>query len=245
MTTASINMAIYRHHIPYLLDILGISDLSRDPVLIFGFHDCIYLPRKTLIQFIKHHIKLGLQLLLKRKFRGLKRRSIGKIPEKYMATSFQEILERYEMHDVKILDWFDHRADIQLDMNHPIPSDLKERFNTLFDFGSIEHVFDTKQCMMNLFDLLKLDGHLILHTPCNGYFDHGFHTFSPECLLQTLDLNGFEIKYLKYTSPDGLELGNPDSVCDTLIWIVAKKVQETECFKIPQQGRWKEKYDNL
>ena len=235
-------MAVLRDHIPYYLDILCMDEFLRDPVLVFGSQDCYCEKKRTLKKFIKQRAKLWFQLLLKRKFEGVKHRRLRKIPLEFQVNNLQEILKNYGMNEVKTLDFFDDRADFNFDMNNPLLSDLKGRFKTVIDIGSIEHVFDTKQCLWNLFDLLQTEGHLLIHTPCNGYFDHGFHTFSPEYLAQSVELNGFKIKYLKFSTPDGIELKNPNSVCDALIWIVARKVKNIKHFNIPQQGRWEKSY---
>ncbi|MBN2301344.1 MAG: hypothetical protein JXN60_02380 [Lentisphaerae bacterium] len=86
--------------------------------------------------------------------------------------------------------------------------------------------------------LVKENGHLFIHTVCNGYFNHGFHTFSPDCLLQALDLNGFSIRYLHFSTPDGIELNSPSIVVDALIWLVARRDKIVEPFSVPQQQKW-------
>jgi len=235
-------MAVLRDHIPYYLEILDIDEFLRDPILIFGFHGCWYEEKRISKRFVKQRVMLWLQFLSKMKFRGVKFRSLRKIPVKFQENNLQEILKNYGMNEVKTLDLFDDRADFNFDMNTPLPSDLKGRFKTVIDIGSLEHIFDTKQCLWNLFSLLQTEGHLLIHTPCNGYFDHGFHTFSPECLTQAIELNGFKIEYLKFATPCGIELRNPDSVCDALILIVAKKLKHIKHFNIPQQGRWERIY---
>ncbi len=236
-------MAISSDHIPYYIDILGVEDFLRDPVLVFGFQDCKYRRRRTFVKLIKQRAKLWLQMLLKRKFERVKYRGLREVPTEFQANDLQEILKNYGANDVRTLDLFDDRADFDFDMNHPLPPDVKGQFKTVIDIGSVEHVFDTKQCLSNLFDLVQIDGQLLIHTPCNGYFNHGFHTFSPGCLLQSLEINGFDIRYLKFSTPDGIEITSPKSVCDALIWIVARKVSNVEHFVVPQQKRWKEQYE--
>lgn len=235
-------MAVLRDHIPYYLDILSIDGFLKDPALVFGFQDCCYGEKQTLMGSFKQRAKLWLQLLLKRKFGGVKHRGLRDIPVVFQANNLEEVLKNYGMKEVNTIDLFDDRADFIFDMNSPLLPDLKGRFRTILDIGCIEHVFDTKQCLWNLFNMLQNGGHLLIHTPCNGYFDHGLHTFSPECLIQTIQMNGFETRYLKFSTPDGIELEDPNSVCDALIWIVARKVENLEHFHIPQQGRWQKHY---
>ena len=69
-------------------------------------------------------------------------------------------------------------ANIVLDLS--MPHKIEKKFNTLIDYGTIEHVFDSKQCIYNYFSLIEVGGNLILATPCNNYAGHGFFQFSPE-----------------------------------------------------------------
>jgi hypothetical protein len=189
-------------------------------------------------------IKLYFKLLLRNKsFKAARRTEQPEIPAKFRANNLQEVLRNYGMNSVKTIDLFDNRADLRLDMNASLPSELIQQFNTVIDIGTIEHVFDTKQALSNLMGLVGERGHLLIHTPCKGYFNHGFHTFSPECLLQALELNGFSIKYLKFSTPDGIEIENPGYAVDALIWIVAERLTTHKEFIVPQQGRWKTYYE--
>jgi SAM-dependent methyltransferase len=136
------------------------------------------------------------------------------------------------------VDAFDKRAAIHHDMNTPVPAFLHDAFNTILDIGSMEHVFDTKQCIENLFRMLRNGGHILIHTACRGYFDHGLHTFSPECIVGALLDNGFELRYLKYSSTDGYLLQAPVLDDDVLLWAVGRKVKNVSPFVPPQQSRW-------
>lgn len=219
-------MGIVRDHIPYYLDILGIEGFLKDPILVFGFQEWKNIRKRTLKELIKQRVKLHVFFMIRNKtFAVAKYRRLQEIPDRFKANNLQEVLKNYGMESVKTLDLFDERADYHFDMNNKLPHDLNGQFNTVIDIGSIEHIFDTKQTLWNLFNLVKTGGHLLIHTPCNGYYNHGFYTFSPECLLQAIELNGFSLKYLKYSTPDGIEIENPAIVNDAIIWIVAQKIR--------------------
>lgn len=236
-------MAVLREHIPYFADILGLEGFLKDPVLVFGFQDCLYKIRRPLSRGAILRAKIYLTLLQKRRpLASASFRDTAAVPPNFQAADLQQILGNYGSRQVSTLDLFDVRADFRHDMNYPLPAEMKRRFGTVIDVGSLEHVFDTKQCLANLFELVADDGHLMLHAPCNGHFDHGFHTFSPECLLQALDLNGFEIRYLKYSTSGGVELTDPGAAFNAVIWIVARKLVHRDHFVIPQQGRWTRAY---
>ena len=242
-------MTVLHYHIPYYLDVFNIPGFLKDPVLIFGFQD-VYHGRKRSVgsrieRRIKRRVKYWMEMRM-RKRRGLiNLRLVRAIPKEFQEGNLSDILKNLGLRDIRTMDYFDKRADIIHDMNLPLDHSLWGLFSTVIDIGSLEHVFDTKQCLWNLFRLLKLNGHLLLDTPCNGYFDHGFHTLSPECLIQAVELNGFEIKYLKYSTPDGYELEHPGIVSNAIIWLAAEKKEDKESFVIPQQGCWRDIYQTV
>lgn len=141
------------------------------------------------------------------------------------------------------LDLYDPRASLRYDMNYPVPKSEHNKYRTLIDIGSLEHVFDTRQCLENCLRMVAVGGHYLLHTPVNGYYGHGFHTFNPSALLGALELNGFKVIYKKYSREDGTPVGDPGEGGDVLIWLVAVKEAEFEEFKNPQQGGWRLLYD--
>src|ERR1039457_5486417 len=73
------------------------------------------------------------------------------------------------------LDLFDPRSELRYEMNHRVPEHEHGRYATFIDIGSLEHVFDTRQCFENCLRMVAPGGHYLLHTPVNGYYAHGFH----------------------------------------------------------------------
>jgi hypothetical protein len=140
------------------------------------------------------------------------------------------------------LDLFDPRSELRYDMNYRVPESEHGRYSTFIDIGSLEHVFDTRQCFENCLRMVAPGGHYLLHTPVNGYYAHGFHVFNPECLRGGLELNGFRVIYEKYSTVDGRPVADPSSPGDTLAWIVARKEREMDKFVCPQQGKWYTRY---
>ncbi len=137
---------------------------------------------------------------------------------------------------VVTLDLFDADADEQLDLNQVVPERLWGAFNTVLDIGSIEHVFDTRACIENYLRMVRIGGHICVHAPVAGYFDHGFHTFAPEALRGAFLENGCDVVYEKFTGGPMAENEN------TIMWLVARKDEECEEFRCPQQGRWARMY---
>ncbi|GDY19114.1 hypothetical protein LBMAG56_04590 [Verrucomicrobiota bacterium] len=92
------------------------------------------------------------------------------------------------------------------DLNQPVPADLEQRYDVVIDGGTLEHVFNFPVAMANSMKLVKPGGHLILFTPANNYFGHGFYQFSPELFYRVLaPENGFVVeRMLGWEEGDGM-----------------------------------------
>ena len=83
-------------------------------------------------------------------------------------------------------------ASIIADFNQPLETALRGRFTLFADFGSIEHIFDIRQAVENIFRLLAPDGTVLIKTQANGYAGHGFYQISPELFYSAFsEANGF------------------------------------------------------
>lgn len=86
-------------------------------------------------------------------------------------------------------------ADLVHDLNRPIPPEWAEGYDALIDGGTLEHVFNFPVAISNCMKLVKTGGHLMLFTPANNYFGHGFYQFSPELFYRVLaPENGFVVE---------------------------------------------------
>lgn len=164
------------------------------------------------------------------------------MPPDFRHDDLKQILAARGIHDVSALDPFDPRADLQYDLNLPVPEAEIEKYAVVFDIGCLEHVFDTRQCIENCLRMVKTGGTYVLHTPVSGYFGHGLHVLSPEALTGALRLNGFEVLYERYCTRAGLEVADPSIGGDVLMWIVARKTRRIDEFAVPQQGKWETEY---
>ena len=163
------------------------------------------------------------------------------IPDsQFSEKTMKEVLNNFGIgiEDIYTLDYLDKRADIIHNMNYPLDNKFNGKFSTVIDIGSLEHVFDTKTCLSNLFKALKVGGHILLHTPVKGFYNHGLHTFSPELVINSLKLNGFDIIYEKYSNWSGNVFKTPDEDLNVLLWVVAQKITNNKNFICPQQEMW-------
>jgi hypothetical protein len=65
------------------------------------------------------------------------------------------------------------------DLNEPIPSRLANQFDTVLDFGTLEHVLDARCAITNVYNLCRDDAMILHASPTNGWVGHGFYQFSP------------------------------------------------------------------
>ena len=124
---------------------------------------------------------------------------------------------------VTALDASDYQdAGLVHDLNKPIPDEMEGRFDTLYDGGSLEHIFNVPVAVANYMRLIKPGGRLFLCIPANNQFGHGFYQFSSEFFYRVFDdANGFATRRVviverpprqfghgrRYAAPDPAEIG--------------------------------------
>ncbi len=164
------------------------------------------------------------------------------IPSDFNFQSLKDLVLSRGLKKVYSVDLFDANGDYKWDLNFPVPRKFHNNFKVLIDIGTLEHIFDTSQCLENYFRLISQGGLFILVTPVNGYFGHGLHVFNPETILNVLKKNGFQILYKKFTTSTGIEISDPSLAGNILLWIIATKKKKLVKFIPPQQGYWKSAY---
>lgn len=71
-------------------------------------------------------------------------------------------------------------ATLLQDLNAPVPEDLEQQFDFIFDGGTIEHVFNVPVALQNVFRMLKPGGMFVSANGMNGWVGHGMYQFNPE-----------------------------------------------------------------
>ena len=85
-------------------------------------------------------------------------------------------------------------ATIAHDLNQPLPTEHHGQFDALVDGGTLEHIFDVRQVLLNYTALVKVGGHVMINTTANNFCGHGFYQFSPEFFFRVFDQrNGFQL----------------------------------------------------
>ncbi len=89
------------------------------------------------------------------------------------------------------------------DMNEPLPAEHREKFDLVFDGGTLEHVFNFPQALHNAMQLVKIGGWYAGFTPGNNWFGHGFYQFSPEVYYRALSPQNGLSKCVVFMVPEG------------------------------------------
>ena len=83
-------------------------------------------------------------------------------------------------------------ATIIFDMNNEIFPELKGKYDTVLDSGTLEHIFNIPQALDNTSSLCKPGGQIIHALPANNFSGHGFWQISPELFFSLYsDKNGY------------------------------------------------------
>lgn len=101
------------------------------------------------------------------------------------------LIEQFGASSVTSFDASDYeKATVVHDMNKPLHHD--RTYDTVLDFGTLEHVFDVAAALGNVAALCKAGGRIIHVLPANNYSGHGFWQFSPELFFSLYSApNGF------------------------------------------------------
>lgn len=141
------------------------------------------------------------------------------------------------------------------DLNQPIPVELHQQYDVIYDGGTLEHVFHIPEVFKNIHSLLKSDGVIIHASPSHNHVDHGFYMFSPIFFHEYYSANHYNILtsyFFEYSSDhntswkvfeyvpgclDPLSFGGFENKM-VGIWFVAKKESTSTAGVIPQQGAY-------
>lgn len=80
-----------------------------------------------------------------------------------------------------------------VDLNEPLPAELAERYDVVYDGGTLEHCFNVAQGFKNAAEACKVGGYVLNINPMN-VFNHGFFNFSPTFYADFYSDNGFQIQ---------------------------------------------------
>jgi SAM-dependent methyltransferase len=176
-------------------------------------------------------------------------------------TGFAEpVFKALGAKNVYALDFSDFEgAEFVHDLNQPLPDRLKQRFDIVYDGGTIEHVFHFPQALKNCMEMVKTGGRFMMHTPGNNWWGHGFYQFSPELFYRALSSdNGFAIERMiaHLVGPYGrwFEVSDPDAIRTRVeaisfgpiqMLVQARRTAVVPIFaKTPQQSDYSQRWED-
>jgi SAM-dependent methyltransferase len=110
-----------------------------------------------------------------------------------MYTNCQTVFKLLGADNVYVADISGHEgADILMDLNSPCDKKYHNRFDTIFDVGTLEHVFNLPQALDNIHKCCKPGGQIVLINPATNAINHGFYQISPTLYHDFFDANGYE-----------------------------------------------------
>lgn len=90
------------------------------------------------------------------------------------------------------------------DFNDPLPVEQHQRWDTVFDGGSLEHIFNVPTALANEMNMIKIGGRLLSSLPANNWLGHGFYQFSQELPFRTFTpANGFNLTAVMFSDMAG------------------------------------------
>ncbi len=112
---------------------------------------------------------------------------------------------------------------------------LFNTFSTVYNLGTLEHIWDVHKAYVNASKMVKLGGHFVGHSPVGGYEGHGVHISDWRFILNFFEINGFEITCNWFSNKEGYEVDQVVRNCGNIIlWFAAKRIKVVE-FQAPQQ----------
>lgn len=130
---------------------------------------------------------------------------LGLPPVRTVPEFVDELLLSMGATAVDTMDFSDYEG-VKLihDLNQPIPADWHQRYDLVFDGGTLEHVFNFPTAMKSCMQMLKPSGRFVSVTIPNNWCGHGFYQFSPELFYRVLSpSNGFLVLEMYITTLKG------------------------------------------
>lgn len=90
------------------------------------------------------------------------------------------------------MDVFDNEAPTYIhDLNNPVPESLHNKFDTIMDFGTLDHVYDMRTAIANIVNMLKVGGVVVIYDAMIGWHNQSYYNFQPPFFLDTFRAYGF------------------------------------------------------
>jgi SAM-dependent methyltransferase len=145
-------------------------------------------------------------------------------------------------------------CDRVLDLNLPIPEDMRGQYQYVIDAGTMEHIFNFRATLRNIHRLLARGGVFVYDAPYWWEPYHGFYNFSPEVFSRYFSVNNWELIAGQAYAHDDTN-GDYSEICGTgkgifparrgLVWGAVRKHERSTWEAIPQQGVYDEQWARM
>lgn len=115
----------------------------------------------------------------------------GKLDKIIDAQSFLKLVN-IDLHSIDIV--ADRGCERIVDLNDPLPDDMRLSYDIVVDGGTTEHCFNIGQAMKNVAEMAKVGGYIIQANGLNNY-NHGFFGVNPTCYYDFYTQNDFELRF--------------------------------------------------
>jgi len=109
--------------------------------------------------------------------------------ERVHQDTFFRMLGYSAVHSIDFVE--DEHPTYRLDLNEPIPDELRASYDLVCDGGTTEHCFNVPQVLTNAVELLRPGGTVVHVLPTSGWLVHGFYQFTPRLFCHFYAENGF------------------------------------------------------
>ncbi len=86
-------------------------------------------------------------------------------------------------------------CEVAMNLNEPLPTEWRGRFDVLIDTGTLEHCFNIGQAFCNMADMLKEGGVVVAMWPMTN-INHGFWCVQPTAAYDAFTQNGWVVEKL-------------------------------------------------
>jgi hypothetical protein len=149
------------------------------------------------LRYVTKKRKLGKVATIGRQSLLMPRRELARVlgipwKDTNLGLYCEELLQRH--FGATLVDSYDYSdyegATHVVDLGRPIATE--QRYDTIIDCGTAEHIFDVSQVLKNLSNLCSSGGRLVHVLPANNFCGHGFWQFSPELFFSLYsDTSGY------------------------------------------------------
>lgn len=136
----------------------------------------------------------------------------------------------------------DFPLDLSNDEFHrPEMAFIERHFVTVFDLGTLEHIWDTHAAYVNAARMVAFGGHFIGQAPIAGWENHAIHITDWRYILEFFQINGFNVVTWWMTTANGAVIDPPvvtrNGGKSLLLWYVVKRLRDlgSEPWRKPSQ----------